>query len=150
MNATGRRLRATTTTEAAVLALLALNGEQSGYDLLKHVTRSIGHIWAPAKSQLYALLPRLVQDGLVYRVPGRGTFVAASRANRRRMRSIAQNRLTAVGRVAAISAHMASNAAWSLGPSDVSRRTPRASPSAAVTPMAGAPRTAMSRMATAT
>jgi DNA-binding PadR family transcriptional regulator len=64
MNAIGRRLRATTTTEAAVLALLALNGEQSGYDLLKHVGRSIGHVWAPAKSQLYALLPRLVQDGL--------------------------------------------------------------------------------------
>ena len=47
-----------------MLALLALNGEQSGYDLLKHVNRSIGHIWAPAKSQLYALLPRLVHDGL--------------------------------------------------------------------------------------
>ena len=63
------------------------------------------------------------------------------------MRSIAQKRFTAVGRVAAISAHMASNAAWSAVPSAASRRTPRASPSAAVTPMAGAPRTAMSRMA---
>jgi len=64
MNTIGQRVRETTTTEAAVLALLALNGEQSGYDLLKHVERSIGHVWAPAKSQLYALLPRLVRDGL--------------------------------------------------------------------------------------
>lgn len=66
MKTTGGRVRATTTTttEAAVLALLALNGEQSGYDLLGHVRRSIGHVWAPAKSQLYALLPRLVRDGL--------------------------------------------------------------------------------------
>ena len=64
MSTTGRQVRATTTTEAAVLALLALNGEQSGYDLLKHMGRSIGHVWAPAKSQLYALLPRLVRDGL--------------------------------------------------------------------------------------
>ena len=62
--ASGRHVRSTTTTEAAVLALLALNGEQSGYDLLKHVGRSIGHVWAPAKSQLYALLPRLAADGL--------------------------------------------------------------------------------------
>ena len=64
MHATSRQVRATTTTEAAVLALLALNGEQSGYDLLNHAGRSLGHVWAPAKSQLYALLPRLVRDGL--------------------------------------------------------------------------------------
>ena len=62
--AVGQAMRTLTTTEAAVLALLALNGEQSGYDLLKHAGRSIGHVWAPAKSRLYALLPRLVRDGL--------------------------------------------------------------------------------------
>ena len=54
----------TTTTEAAVLALLAIEGEQSGYDLHRQVSRSIGHVWAPAKSRLYAVLPRLAADGL--------------------------------------------------------------------------------------
>ena len=52
-----------TLTEAAVLALLAIEGESSGYDLLKQVDRSIGHVWAPAKTQLYAVLPRLVREG---------------------------------------------------------------------------------------
>ena len=59
--------RTLTTTEAAVLALLAIEGEQSAYDLLKHVGRAIGYVWAPAKSQLYALLPRLAKDGLAER-----------------------------------------------------------------------------------
>jgi DNA-binding PadR family transcriptional regulator len=59
-----RGTRTLTTTEAAVLALLAIEGEQSGYDLLKLVSSAIGNVWAPARSQLYALLPRLVRDGL--------------------------------------------------------------------------------------
>ena len=53
-----------TTTEAAVLALLAIEGERSGYDLMKAVTQAIGHIWSPARSGLYAALPRLVKLGL--------------------------------------------------------------------------------------
>jgi PadR family transcriptional regulator AphA len=53
-----------TLSEAAVLALLAIEGERSGYDLLKLVRKSIGHVWTPAKTQLYALLPRLVRAGL--------------------------------------------------------------------------------------
>ena len=52
-----------TTSEAAVLALLALGGEGSGYELTKRVGRAIAHVWAPARSRLYALLPRLVADG---------------------------------------------------------------------------------------
>ena len=56
-----------TTTEAAVLALLAIEGEQSGYDLMKLVTKAIGHVWSPARSGLYAVLPRLVRDGLARR-----------------------------------------------------------------------------------
>ncbi len=59
-----RTIKTLTSTEAAVLALLAIEGERSGYDLLKLVRKSIGQIWAPAKSQLYAVLPRLVRDGL--------------------------------------------------------------------------------------
>lgn len=56
-----------TTTEAAVLALLAIEGEKSGYDLLKHVQKAIAYVWAPAKTQLYAVLPRLVDAGLARR-----------------------------------------------------------------------------------
>ena len=56
--------RTLTTTEAAVLALLAIEGEQSGYDLMKHVDRAIAYVWAPAKTQLYAVLPLLAKAGL--------------------------------------------------------------------------------------
>jgi DNA-binding PadR family transcriptional regulator len=53
-----------TTTEGAVLALLAIEGERSGYALQKLAARAIGHIWSPARSGLYAALPRLVEAGL--------------------------------------------------------------------------------------
>jgi PadR family transcriptional regulator, regulatory protein AphA len=62
--ATRTAARTLTTTEAAVLALLAIEGENSGYDLLRYVSKAIGYVWAPARSQLYALLPRLARDGL--------------------------------------------------------------------------------------
>src|SRR3982751_4551018 len=67
-----------TTTEAAVLALLAIEGERSAYELTKAVEQAIGHIWSPAKSGLYATLPRLAKDGLtrkagrVYRISSDG------------------------------------------------------------------------------
>ena len=53
-----------TTTEAAVLALLAIEGERSGYELQKLVSGAIAHVWTPARSGLYAALPRLVRLGL--------------------------------------------------------------------------------------
>ena len=53
-----------TLTEAAVLSLLLIEGEQSGYDLLKLAEKSVGHVWAPAKSQLYTTLRRLTGAGL--------------------------------------------------------------------------------------
>jgi DNA-binding PadR family transcriptional regulator len=56
---------ALTTTEAAALAQLAMEGERSGYDLSKLVAKSIGHVWKPARSGLYAVLPRLERAGLV-------------------------------------------------------------------------------------
>jgi len=49
-------------TEAALLGLLRL-GEFSGYDVLKMVRGSVGYFWAPAQSQIYAVLPRLVRSG---------------------------------------------------------------------------------------
>jgi DNA-binding PadR family transcriptional regulator len=61
---TGTRVAELTTTEGAVLALLAIEGECSGYDLLKLVQQAIAHVWSPARSGLYAVLPRLVRLGL--------------------------------------------------------------------------------------
>ena len=55
-----------TTTEGVLLGLLA-EGERSGYDLLKRAETSVAHMWTPAKSQLYAVLPRLVDAGLARR-----------------------------------------------------------------------------------
>lgn len=55
-----------TTTEGVILGLLA-ERERSGYDLLKRAEGSVAHMWAPAKSQLYAVLPRLVDAGLASR-----------------------------------------------------------------------------------
>jgi DNA-binding PadR family transcriptional regulator len=53
-----------TLTECAVLGMLSRE-ERSGYDLLKAIERSVGFFWTPAKSQLYALLPKLVERGLL-------------------------------------------------------------------------------------
>jgi DNA-binding PadR family transcriptional regulator len=61
-----------TTTEGVVLGLLS-EGERSGYDLLKRAEGSVGHMWSPAKSQLYAVLPRLVAAGLAKRKAVRQT-----------------------------------------------------------------------------
>jgi DNA-binding PadR family transcriptional regulator len=51
-----------TATEVAVLGLLT-DGERSGYDLLRLAERSVGFFWTPAKTQLYAVLRRLVEHG---------------------------------------------------------------------------------------
>jgi PadR family transcriptional regulator AphA len=52
------------TTELAVLGLIAF-GPSSGYDLSRTAARSIGHMWAPSRSQIYKILPRLVAAGYV-------------------------------------------------------------------------------------
>ena len=51
-----------TTTEAALLGLLRKR-PMSGYDLRKDVERSVVYFWAPAKTQIYATLPKLVDAG---------------------------------------------------------------------------------------
>jgi PadR family transcriptional regulator, regulatory protein AphA len=55
-------------TELAVLGLLRF-GERSGYELDKLAHRSIGYFWRPAKSKIYAILPRLVEHGLATSKP---------------------------------------------------------------------------------
>jgi len=55
-------MRPLTTTEHAVLGLIAL-GERSGYDLARGAERSVGAMWAPSRSQIYKVLPRLVGLG---------------------------------------------------------------------------------------
>jgi DNA-binding PadR family transcriptional regulator len=69
-----------TTTEAAVLALLAIEGERSGYGLSKLVAKAIGLVWSPARSGLYAVLPRLERAGLV-----RGRVAAGGKRPDRRL-----------------------------------------------------------------
>jgi DNA-binding PadR family transcriptional regulator len=51
------------TTEFAVLGLLA-SGERSGYELKTAAEAGVGYVWTAAKSQIYAVLPRLVAGGL--------------------------------------------------------------------------------------
>jgi DNA-binding PadR family transcriptional regulator len=80
--------QALTLTEGAVLGLLTLEGERSGYDLLQLAKRSVGYVWRPAKSQLYATLERLARDGLVLRrqataSPREKQLYAVSRHGRR-------------------------------------------------------------------
>ncbi len=56
-----------TTTEHALLGMLARYGEHSGYELLKLAEGGIGFFWSPAKSHVYEVLPRLERGGNVRR-----------------------------------------------------------------------------------
>src|SRR5919199_237104 len=60
-----------TTTEAAILGLLNVR-EQSGYELSRAVERGVGFFWAPARSGIYAVLPKLLAKRFVERrhIPG--------------------------------------------------------------------------------
>jgi DNA-binding PadR family transcriptional regulator len=65
-----RTAAALTTTEFAVLTLLTVETRfhaLSGYDLLKKAERSVGYLWSPTKSHIYAVLPRLVERSLATR-----------------------------------------------------------------------------------
>jgi DNA-binding PadR family transcriptional regulator len=72
-----------TTTEGAVLALLAIEGERSAYDLDRLVAKAIAHVWSPARSGLFATLPRLEREGLASsRRSGRKQLYEVTRAGR--------------------------------------------------------------------
>src|SRR5919206_1453004 len=63
MAATTARTRpALSTTELAVLGLLSY-GPRSGYEIKQAAEASIGYVWTPARSHIYAVLPRLVAGG---------------------------------------------------------------------------------------
>jgi DNA-binding PadR family transcriptional regulator len=82
------RTQQLTTTEGAVLALLATEGERSAYDLSKIVDRAIGHVWAPARSGLFATLPRLAKAGLAQRrAAGKRQLYTISPAGREALRA---------------------------------------------------------------
>lgn len=57
-----REATALSTTELAVLGLLSF-GERSGYDLKRSAEAGVGYVWTAAKSQVYAVLPRLAAGG---------------------------------------------------------------------------------------
>jgi PadR family transcriptional regulator, regulatory protein AphA len=61
-----QRETALSSTEIAILGMLTF-GERSGYDLHRAVERSVGFFWRPARSQIYAVLPRLVERGYARR-----------------------------------------------------------------------------------
>ncbi len=50
-------------TEGALLGMLA-QGERSGYEISRPIEESIGNLWTPSRSQIYRVLPRLVERGL--------------------------------------------------------------------------------------
>jgi DNA-binding PadR family transcriptional regulator len=54
-------------------ALLALLGSRpmTGYDLSKHVSQSVAHVWHAPDSQIYPELKRMERDGLLESVPVR-------------------------------------------------------------------------------
>jgi PadR family transcriptional regulator, regulatory protein AphA len=94
------------TTELAVLGLLSA-GERSGYDLKKAAEAGIGYVWTAAKSQVYAVLPRLVEGG----------FATAKRVRQERLPDKQVYRITKRGEEAFL--------AWLEEPVDyVSLRSP--------------------------
>ena len=64
---TARTTTSLTATEAALLGVLALKGPLSGYDVRKAVDNGVGYFWGPAKTQIYTVLPRLVDAGFATR-----------------------------------------------------------------------------------
>jgi PadR family transcriptional regulator AphA len=77
---------ALSTTELAILGLLS-GGERSGYDLKKAAEAGVGYVWTATKSQVYAVLPRLVE----------GEFATAKHVRQQRLPDKQVYRITALG-----------------------------------------------------
>jgi PadR family transcriptional regulator AphA len=85
-----------TTTEAALLGLLVLEGPSSAYDLVRAVAGSIGFFFTPARSHVYDVLPRLERQGWA-----RHTVVEqATRPDKRVYRATREGRRTLASWVA--------------------------------------------------
>jgi len=52
------------TTDYAILGILT-HGDQSGYDIRKHINGSIGYFWQESYGQLYPALKNMVSQGLL-------------------------------------------------------------------------------------
>jgi DNA-binding PadR family transcriptional regulator len=52
------------TTDFAILGILT-HGAQSGYDIKKHISGSIGYFWQESYGQLYPALRKMVKQGLL-------------------------------------------------------------------------------------
>ena len=87
---------------------LLVDGESSGYDLLRQAERSVGFFWTPAKTQLYAILRKLVANGFatarlvrqadrpdktLYRITDAGRGAPARRASSRCSSTVNKNPL---------------------------------------------------------
>ena len=81
-----------TATECLVLGMLS-RGERSGYEIFREIQEGAAVFWTPARSQVYAVLPRLVERGfatvrhvaqadrpdkLIYRLTPAGTDALSS------------------------------------------------------------------------
>ena len=87
MERTRTATKTLSTTEYAVLGLLSA-GPRSGYDLNRTAQKGVGYVWTAAKSQIYAVLPRLVE----------GKYVTARRVEQAQRPDKQVYRITARGR----------------------------------------------------
>jgi PadR family transcriptional regulator, regulatory protein AphA len=83
------------TTSCAILGLLSVAPDLSGYDMRKGIQNSIGYFWRESYGQLYPALKRLSADGLI--APSKAGSSTKAGSNRRERQTYV---ITDVGRAA--------------------------------------------------